>query len=151
VVISSDEFLVARVPPGAASGAITVSTNGHSSNPHQIQVAVPIAENLHLVTNPALDHEGNIYATFSGPRVQKVRVAIYKIDTDYTVKPFVADMMNATAITFDRTGQMYASSRLDGAVYRVSANGTLSVYAEGMGIATGMAFDREENLYVGDR
>ena len=55
VVISSDEFLVARVPPGASSGPIVVSTNGHSSNPHQIKVAVPIAENLHPVTNPALD------------------------------------------------------------------------------------------------
>ena len=65
-MISSDEFLVARVPAGASSGPVVVSTNGHSSNPHQIKVAVPIAENLHPVTNPALDAEGNIYVTFSG-------------------------------------------------------------------------------------
>ena len=151
VVISADEFLVARVPPGAASGPVIVSTNGHSSNPHQIQVAAPIAENLHPVTNPALDAEGNIYVTFSGSRGQKVPVAIYKIDTNYTIKPFVADMMNATAIAFDRAGQMYVSSRYDGTVYRVAPNGTMSSYAEGMGVATGIAFDRSENLYVGDR
>ena len=66
VVISSDDFLVARVPPGASSGPVVVSTNGHSSNQHQIKVAVPIAENLHPVTNPAIDSEGNIFVTFSG-------------------------------------------------------------------------------------
>src|SRR5437660_12059572 len=54
VVISSDDFLVARVPSGASSGPIVVSTNGTASNPHQINVAIPIAENLHPVTNPAL-------------------------------------------------------------------------------------------------
>ena len=151
VVISSDDFLVARVPPGASSGPVVVSTNGHASNPHQMNVAVPIAENLHPVTNPALDAEGNIYVTFSGSRGQKVPVAIYKIDTNYNVKPFLSDMMNPTAIVFDRAGQMYVSSRYDGTVYRVAPNGTMSSYAEGMGIATGIAFDREENLYVGDR
>ena len=151
VVISSDQFLVARVPQGASSGPVVVSTNGHSSNPHQIKVAVLIAQNLHPVTNPALDAEGNIYVTFSGSRGQKVPVAIYKIDTNYNTKPFLADMMNPTAIAFDRAGQMYVSSRFDGTVYRVAPNGTMSSYAEGMGIATGMAFDRDENLYVGDR
>src|SRR5438128_4211314 len=151
VVISSDEFLVARVPPGASSGPVVVSTNSHASNPHQIKVAVPIAENLHPVTNPALDAEGNIYVTFSGSRGQKVQVAIYKIDTNYNVKPFLGDMMNATAIAFDRSGQMYVSSRHDGTVYRVAPNSTMSTYAEGMGVATGIAFDKAENLYVGDR
>jgi sugar lactone lactonase YvrE len=128
-----------------------VSTNGHASNPHQVEVAAPIAENLHPVTNPALDAEGNIYVTFSGSRGQKVPVAIYKIDTSYSVKPFLTEMMNATAIVFDRAGQMYVSSRFEGAVYRVAPNGTMSSYAESMGVATGMAFDRAENLYVGDR
>ena len=65
VVISSDEFLVARVPR-RSSGAVVVSTNDQTSNPHQIKVAAPIAENLHPVTNPAVDADGNIYVTFSG-------------------------------------------------------------------------------------
>ena len=68
VVISSDEFLVARVPEGASSGPVVVATNGHVSNAQALNVAVPIADNLHPVTNPALDAEGNIYATFSGSR-----------------------------------------------------------------------------------
>ena len=151
VVISADDFLVARVPPGAASGPVVVSANGHTSNPHQIKVAAPIAENLHPVTNPALDAEGNIYVTFSGSRGQKVPTAIFKIDTNYDVKPFVQEMMNATAIALGPQGQMYVSSRYDGAVYKVAPNGTVTTFAEGLGVATGIAFDREQSLYVGDR
>lgn len=151
VVISSDDFLIARVPENAVSGPVVVGTNGHVSNACTVKVAVPVADNLHPVANPALDHEGNIYVTFSGPRGQKVPVAIFKIDTNYTVKPFLNEMMNATAIAFDREGQMYVSSRYDGTVYKVAPNGTMSSYAGGMGVATGIAFDREENLYVGDR
>ena len=151
VVVSSDSFLVARVPDGASTGPVVVAADGHVSNSQTVRVAVPIAENLHPVTNPALDAEGNIYATFSGSRGQKVPVAIFKIDTNYGVKPFVADMMNATSIAFDRAGQMYVSSRYDGAVYRVAPNGAMTTYAESMGVATGIAFDREQNLYVGDR
>ena len=156
MLISSDDFLVARVPDGAASGPVVVRTNGagangHVSNPHSIEVAVPVADNLHPVTNPALDREGNLYVTFSGSRGQKVPVSIFKIDTNYNMKPFLSDLMNATAIAFDREGQMYVSSRHDEAVYKVAPNGTVSTYAEGMGVATGIAFDAAENLYVGDR
>jgi sugar lactone lactonase YvrE len=151
VLISSDDFVVARVPDAAASGPVVVGTNGHVSNAHSIKVAVPVADNLHPVTNPALDREGNLYVTFSGSRGQKVPVSIFKIDTNYNVKPFLSEMMNATSIAFDREGQMYVSSRHDEAVYKVAPNGTVSTYAEGMGVATGIAFDAAENLYVGDR
>jgi len=151
VLISSDEFVVARVPEDAASGPIVVDTNANVSNPYAIKVAALVADNLHPVANPALDREGNLYVTFSGSRGQKVPVSIFKIDTNYNVKPFLSDLMNATAIAFDREGQMYVSSRNDEAVYKVAPNGTMSTYAEGMGVATGIAFDREENLYVGDR
>jgi IPT/TIG domain-containing protein len=151
VVISSDAFVVTRVPEGASSSSVVVATDGHVSNPHPVKIAVPIAENLHLVTSPALDLDGNIYATFSGSRGQKVPVAIFKIDTNYSVKPFVVEMMNPTAIAFDRQGQMYVSSRFDGAVYKVSPNGSVTTFAEGLGIATGIAFDRDQSLYVGDR
>jgi hypothetical protein len=151
VLISSDDFLVARVPENAVSGPIVVGTNGNVSNAHSIKVAVPVADNLHPVTNPALDREGNLFVTFSGSRGQKVPVAIFKIDTNYDVTPFLTEMMNATAIAFDREGQMYVSSRHDETVYKVAPNGTVASYAEGMGVATGIAFDRQHNLYVGDR
>ncbi len=151
VVISAEQFIVARVPEGAASGEVVVATNGYVSNAREVRVAAPIAENLHPVANPAVDLQGNIYVTFSGSRGQKVPIAIYRIDGNHNVKPFVHEMMNATGLAFDRAGSLYVSSRYDGTVYRVAQNGTMASYAEGMGVATGIAFDREGNLYVGDR
>ena len=151
IVISSDDFLVARVPEGASSGDVVVATNGQRSNPHKVHVAVTVGENLHPVANPVVDAEGNIYATFSGSRGQKVPVAIYRIDESSTAKPFVVEMMNPTGMALGRDGSLYVSSRYDGTVYRVSQNGAMSSYAEGMGVATGIAFDRDGNLYVGDR
>jgi len=151
VVISCDDFMIARVPEEASSGPVVVGTNGHSSNAQAIKVATLISEDLHPVTNPAIDREGNLYVTFSGQRGQKVPVAIFKIDAEHKVTPFLSDMMNATAIAFDRGGKMYVSSRHDEAIYNVSQSGTVTSYAEGMGVATGIAFDRHQNLYVGDR
>lgn len=151
IVVSSEDFVIARVPYGAHSGQVTIQTNGHVSNAREIKIAQPLAENLHPVANPALDLDGNIYVTYSGGRGQKVPVSIYKIDTDYNVKPFLSDLMNATGMAFDSEGQLYVSSRYDGTVYRVAPNGTMSTYAEGMGVATGIAFDRHGSLYVGDR
>jgi sugar lactone lactonase YvrE len=147
VVISADQFLITRVPDEAASGPLTVSTDGSHSNP----IAAPIAENLHPVANPAVDHEGNIFVTFSGARGQKVPVAIYKIDTNLNIRPYVVEMMNPTGLALDADGYLYVSSRNDGTVYRVAQNGAISTYAEGMGVATGITFDYDMNLYVGDR
>ncbi|HEU4415280.1 MAG TPA: gluconolaconase [Candidatus Angelobacter sp.] len=151
IVVSSENFVIARVPFGAHSGEVTVLANGHMSNGRELKIAEPIAESLHPVANPAIDAEGNIYVTYSGGRGQKVPVAVYKIDTSYNVKPFVSELMNATGMAFDPKGQLYVSSRYDGAVYRVAPNGAITTYAEGMGVATGIAFDREGSLYVGDR
>ncbi len=151
VVIGSEGFVVARVPHDVPSSNVSVQVNGRSSNERMVRVAMPIAENMHPVTNPAIDHEGNLYVTFSAARGQKAPVAIYKIDTNYSVKPFLNEMMNPTGMAFDRSGHLYVSSRFDGAVYRVAANGNMTTYAEGMGVATGIAFDTQENLFVGDR
>ncbi len=151
VVISSDTFVIARVPDGATSGQVTVNTGAYRSNPFEFEVGVPIAENLHPVANPALDSEGNIFATFSGSRGQKVPVSIYRIDLNYSVKPFVSDIMNPSGMAFDPFGYLYVSSRHDGTVFRVSPTGAVTKHVEGMGIATGLAFDATGNLYVGDR
>ena len=151
VVISADRFLIARVPEEAGSGPLTIVTGLGESNPVDFRVAVPVAENLHPVANPAVDNEGNVFVTFSGSRGQKVPVAIFQIDTKYNMKPYVVEMMNPTGLALDGEGYLYVSSRNDGAVYRVAPNGSITTYAEGMGIATGITFDSEHNLYVGDR
>ncbi len=151
VLLSSSDLVVARVPEGVVNSGVVVGTNGHRSNILPLAVGVTIAENLHLVTSPALDREGNIYATFSSSRGTKAPVALFKIDTNYQVTPLVEDLMNATAVAFDQAGQLYVSSRFDGAVYTVSPSVRATMFAEGLGVATGLAFDHEGNLYVGDR
>jgi hypothetical protein len=152
IVIGSEAYMVVRVPEGAAAGELVVSLSENSrSNGWPCDVGVQIVDNVHPVANPAVDRQGNIYTTFSGSRGQKTPVAVYKIDLNYTPKPFVNDMMNATGLAFDSDGILYVSSRYDGIVYDVSPSGQMSVYVEGMGVATGLAFDRDENLYVGDR
>jgi sugar lactone lactonase YvrE len=151
VVIGSDSFVIIRVPEGASAGDLVIESGEQSSQAWTCDIGIPIADSLHPVANPAVDTFGNVFSTFSGSRGQKVPVAVYKIDLNYNVKPFINDLMNATGMTFDRQGMLYVSSRYDGQIYQVTPNGNMAVFVEGMGVATGMAFDEEDNLYVGDR
>ncbi len=151
LVVGSDRYVVARVPEGAISCEVTVGGSDHWSNSAPVEIGLVIAENMHPVANPAIDKDGNIYVTFSGSRGQKVPVSIYRIDTNYNVKPFLSEIMNPTGLAFDGNNFLYISSRHDGNIYRASAGGTVAVFAEGMGVATGIAFDEEQFLYVGDR
>src|ERR1019366_4144328 len=151
VIIGSDSLVIARVPRGATAGGLVVQSGQQASDSWACDIGVLVAENLHPVANPAIDSFGNIYTTFSGSRGQKVPVAVYKIDLNFTMKPFINDLMNATGLAFDSQGRLYISSRYDGFVYQVTPNGNMSVFVEGMGVATGIAFDGMQNLYVGDR
>lgn len=151
LLVSSPSRLVVRVPEGVVSGALTVDTGKGVSAPIAVAVGMTVAENLHPVANPAIDAHGNLYATLSGSRGQKVPVSVYKIDAHHISRPFVKDLMNPTGLAFDREGSLYISSRMDGTIYRATPDGKRSVFAAGMGVATGIAFDRDENLYVGDR
>ena len=151
VIIGSDSFVIARVPENASAGELVVESGAQSSESWACDIGVQIADGLHPVANPAVDSMGNVYSTFSGSRGQKVPVAVFKVDLNFNVKPFINDLMNATGLAFDHEGQLYISSRYDGMVYQVTPNGNMSVFVEGMGVATGLAFDREGNLYVGDR
>jgi len=151
IVVGSDSYVIARVPEGASAGDLVVAAGNQSSRAWNCDIGIQVAENLYPVGNPAVDAQGNIFVTFSGSRGQKTPVSVYKIDLNYTAKPFVTDVMNATGLAFDNAGTLYVSSRYDGIVYQVTPNASASVYIEGMGVATGMAFDHEENLYVGDR
>ena len=140
-----------RVPDGAISSDLSLRTNGSVSNALHANVAVPMADDLHIISNPAVDADGNLFAMVSGPRGQKVPVSIYRIARDLQIRPFAHDLMNISALAFDRAGNLFASSRSEGAIYRITPEGAVSIFAEGMGIATGIAFDREGSLYVGDR
>ncbi len=151
VIIGSDSFIIARVPEGASVGELIIQNGEQASSAYTCELGIQVADSVHPVTNPAVDAAGNIFTTFSGSRGQKTPVSVYKIDLNYALKPFLTDVMNATALAFDREGLLHISSRNDGVVYQATPTGNMSVYVEGMGVATGLAFDDEENLYVGDR
>ena len=151
VVIGSDSFVIVKVPEGASAGELVIENGEYTSQAWTCDIGIPIADSLHPVANPAVDSFGNVFSTFSGSRGQKVPVAVYKVDLNYNVKPFLNDLMNATGLAFDTQGMLYVSSRYDGQIYQVTPNGNMAVFVEGMGVATGIAFDAEQNLYVGDR
>jgi hypothetical protein len=151
VVIGSDSLVIVRVPEGAAAGEVVVASGSQTSDAWACDIGFPIADSLHPVANPAVDTFGNIYSTFSGSRGQKVAVAVFKIDLNYNIKPFINDMLNATGLAFDHDGLLYISSRSDGTVYQVTPNVNVSTFVVGMGVATGLAFDPDGSLYVGDR
>jgi len=140
-----------RIPEGSISGDLVLHRNGAVSNSLHARIAVPMAENLHPVANPAVDTEGRVFATFSGSRGQEVPVSIFTIARDFQMRPFARDLLNPTGLAFGQDGFLYVSSRADGIVYRISPEGNRWIYAEGLGIATGIAFDPSGNLYVGDR
>jgi glucose/arabinose dehydrogenase len=140
-----------RVPSGAISSDLHLRHSGHSSNALHASIGVPMVEDLHVISNPAVDADGNLFAMVSGPRGEAVPVSIFRIARDLQVTPFVRDLVNVSALAFGPDGDLYASSRYEGAIYRIARSGAIATFAEGMGIATGIAFDPHGNLYVGDR
>src|SRR6266853_4666183 len=148
---ASPQRLVARVPEGANGGVVRVVASEHESQPFPIAVGMQIADNLHPVASPAVDMEGNIFVTFSGPRGQRVPVSLYKITANYSVKPFITSLMNPSGLALDRMGNLFVSCRNDGTIHRITPDGRAEQWIEGMGVATGIAFDHHGNLYVGDR
>lgn len=151
LLVGSPTWLVVRVPEGAVNGKFTVNNGTAASDPADVKLGVRVAENLHPVASPAVDPAGNIFTTISGSRGHKVPVAVFKIDGQHQVLPFISDLMNPTGLAIDREGKLYISSRMEGTIYQATPDGLRSIYAGGMGVATGIAFDQEENLYVGDR
>lgn len=151
LALASENRIIARVPDGADVGLVRVANAGHESQPHPVHIGLQIADNLHPVASPAVDANGNIYVTFSGPRGQRVPVSLYKITANYSVKPFVTSLINPSGLAVDREGNLFVSCRHDGTIHRITPDGRAEQWMEGMGVATGIAFDPVGNLYVGDR
>ena len=111
-----------------------------------------MAGNLHPVANPAFDPaDDSLFVTRSGSRGEHVPVSIFKIDSAGKLIEFSGDITNPTAIAFNRSGEMFVTSRLEGTVYRLTPLNEVVVFARGLGIATGLAFNRDDEMFVGDR
>jgi sugar lactone lactonase YvrE len=147
--------VLATVPESAAGGEAAVvlrSAEARRSNAARLVVGRKLAEDLHLVANPAFDpDDGSLYVTRSGSRGERLPVSLLRLGPDDDLTPVTGEIANPTGIAFDPAGQMYVTSRLDGTVYRVTAFHEIIPFVRDLGVATGLAFDRFGRMYVGDR
>src|ERR1700753_2696891 len=79
LMLVTENRVIVRVPDGATNGTVSVAKGTGESAPHPVSIGLQIADNLHPIGNPAVDLEGNIYVTFSGPRGEPVPVSLYKV------------------------------------------------------------------------
>jgi glucose/arabinose dehydrogenase len=154
IVAAAPERALVLVP-SLNNGEIQVSiaqSDEPIGKPARFLVGKKLAGGLHQVANPAFDPSDNsLFVTRSGSRGEHVPVSLFKIGSDGNLTEFSGDITNPTGIAFDGTGQMFVTSRLDGAVYRVTPLHEVVVFASELGIATGLAFNRNGQMFVGDR
>lgn len=153
LVSASRRRVLAIVPEGTRGEVeLALESSARRTDPIKVTVGALLAEDMHLVANPAFDSDdGSLYVTRSGSRGQQFPVTIFRIDQHGEVSDFSGDVANPTGIAFDKSGQMFVTSRLDGNVYRITPFKEAVAFAKNLGVATGLAFDKEGRMYVGDR
>ncbi|MGH9820205.1 MAG: gluconolaconase [Pyrinomonadaceae bacterium] len=154
LVGASSKRLLAIVPDGVAteSTQLHLESRGEQSESAPVTIGRMIAEDMHIVANPAVDpNDDSIVVTRSGSRGQDLQATLYRIEPDGYVDELPVQIMNPTGLAFDSHGQLFATNRSDGVVCRIDRGEDAFEFAAGLGIATGIAFDREGLMYVGDR
>jgi sugar lactone lactonase YvrE len=147
--------VVAITPESNWGGEVEVRLQAgdeQQSAPARISVGRKLADDLHMVANPAFDpDDGSLYVTRSGTRGQKEPVSLFHIDTSGVLHDVTGDITNPTGLAFDQSGQLFVTSRNDEMVYRFTHFSEAVPFARNLGVATGLAFDRAGRMYVGDR
>lgn len=154
LVGASDNRVIAIVPDDFDTTDVEVFLENGSdrSDVYHIKVGKKIADNLHMVANPAVDpKDGSIILTRSGSRGQQLSVTLLRLEQDGYLNEMSAQVMNPTGVAFDKNGQLFVTARADGEVYRINGDNEAMPYASDLGVATGLAFDSENEMYVGDR
>ena len=149
---ASPRHLRIVVPPELDGGQVPLKVDAVPGGTVLLQIGTTLATGVHQVDNPAFDRDGNVYATFSGSRENRVPVTLFRVRRDGVREPIRVDIPNPTSVAVGRDGALYVSSRFEGAIYRVDP-GTQQgrVFASNLGSPFGIAFDRAGNLWVGDR
>ena len=154
LVGASPRRVLAVVPEAGVSGEVelTLESDGRRTPPARFTAGAKLADDLHIVANPTFDpDDGSLFVTRSGSRGQELPVTLFRIDAGGALSDFSGDIVNPTGIAFDKSGQMFVTSRMDGNVYRITPFKESVPFAKNLGVATGLAFDREGRMYVGDR
>ena len=150
-LFASSSKIVVDLPPSVEGGRTPVRLANVPGETIYLSVGAVWATGLHQVDNPVFDSKGNLFVTYSGSRGQEAPVSVFRVTIEGTREPFVSGIVNATSLAFGPDGQLYVSSRFDGAVYRIGDDGTHEPVASDLGIACGLTFDAEGSMYVGDR
>ena len=116
-----------------------------------VDIGAPIATGFHQVDNPAIDAEGRIYVTYSGPRGQEAPVSIFRVAPGGAREPFVSGIVNVTSMQFGPTD--CCMSRVASMARSIACfhDGRYEVAASDLGLACGLAFAPDGTLLVGDR
>jgi sugar lactone lactonase YvrE len=152
VTSASPRHMRLVVPAELDGGQLPLKVDAVPGGSVIIDVGVTLATGVHQVDNPAFDRDGNLYATFSGSRENRVPVTLFRVRRDGVREPIRVDIPNPTSVAVGRDGALYVSSRFEGTVYRVDpATQNSRVFASHLGTPFGISFDRAGNLWVGDR
>ena len=152
VISASPRHIRIVVPPELDGGRVPLKVDAVVGGTVLMFIGTPIASGVHQVDNPVFDRDGNLYATFSGGRENRVPVTLFRVRRDGVREPIRVDIPNPTSLAVGRDGALYVSSRFEGTVYRVDpATQTFRVFASNLGSPFGLVFDRAGNLWVGDR
>lgn len=150
-LFASSTKIVIAIPADLDGGATPVRIDDFPGETIYVSVGSVWATGLHQVDNPVFDRHGNLFVTYSGSRGQETPVSIFRVTPAGTREPFVSGIVNATSMAIGPDGDLYVSSRFEGAVYRVKADGSHEQVASDLGVACGLAFDADGSMYVGDR
>jgi sugar lactone lactonase YvrE len=150
-LFASPSKIVIAIPSDLEGGRTPVRLQELPGETVFVTIGAPWATGLHQVDNPVFDRQGNLFVTYSGSRGQEAPVSIFRVTPAGTREPFASGIVNATSMAFGPDGELYVSSRFEGAVYRVYQDGTHEQVASDLGVACGLAFDDDGWMYVGDR
>ncbi|MBI2827939.1 MAG: IPT/TIG domain-containing protein [Acidobacteria bacterium] len=151
VTFASSSRLVVLIPEELEGGRTPIKIPGAPGETAYVSIGARWATGLHQVDNPVFDAEGNLFVTYSGSRGQEAPVSIFRVTRNGTREPFASGLVNATSMAVGPDGNLYVSSRFEGAVYRVDDAGSHEQVASDLGVACGIAFDEDGWMYVGDR
>jgi sugar lactone lactonase YvrE len=151
VVAASPHRIQVAVPPAAGGGMTSVHIDELPGQTAYLEVGRALITGIHQVDNPLFDARGQLYATESGTRGNRVAAPLFRVSAEGTRDPLKVDIANPTSLALGPDEAIYVSSRFEGHVYRVGVDGSTDLHASELGVATGLAFGPDGALYVGDR
>ncbi len=154
VSASSSRRVLAVLPESGANGksSIQLETDGVETEPVRITVGRLLADDMHVVANPAVDpKDDSLVFTRSGARGQQLSPSIFRLEADGFLDEMPVEIMNPTGVAFGPSGDLFVTNRAEGQVARIERGEEAVVYATGLGIASGITFDPGGTMYVGDR